>query len=177
MIPLLEESSSLSFCKMWEELTLLKIHWSLIDLRYMQNFNQTSLQSSLAIPCPESVLSGASWLLGSVESILYSKRTRQPWTEHGFLVNGNLKGEKKPHHWNLVSFLKRRRQESWELPARGKCPGTGECGSARLHNLQLPTTDGEIRTATSSAAGNPGNQHAGWRVPLLQAPERGCPLQ
>lgn len=56
--------------------------------------------------------------------------------------------------------------------------GTGECCPAGLNGLKLPTANGEIQTATSSSTtGNSGSQHAGRRIPLLQASEWRCTLQ
>lgn len=43
--------------------------------------------------------------------------------------------------------------------------------------MQLPTADGEVRAAAAPPPGDPGPQHAGRGVPVLQAPERGRPLQ
>ena len=43
--------------------------------------------------------------------------------------------------------------------------------------MQLPAADGEVRAAAAPPPGDPGPQHAGRGVPVLQAPERGRPLQ
>lgn len=78
MIPLLSEPSDLSFCKIGKELTLLEIHWCLIDVRCMQNFNKTSFPSPSVLIRPGSWVSGAPSGPGNLGGKLSARRNTPP---------------------------------------------------------------------------------------------------
>lgn len=68
-------------------------------------------------------------------------------------------------------------EEPGKLPPSRERPGAGQRSAAGLCHVQLPTANGQVWPAAPPAAGDPGHQPAGRRIPLLQTSERGCALQ